>query len=562
MEMERGGIYTCWHYFRKGEVSGQIATLVTLVIAVVFLFVAVTVNISRVAQKKTVTANAADGAAMKLASYLGSYANMLSLNYVNGGVSYCERHYGMLMFGLMTGIFMMFLFPPLVDKIGLGWAAAAGLGVQSLIYYNYVEMPQRIVERLQRQLAALGRDVSFTEQAILYALSNAVDDPVMVVDDRDYDEDGDTGDMISRFAYWYASERMDEIAGVVPEVSEEVQDGIEDFLPILEEFVAEVDGFRGYIEDETRVIYDWDPETGEPVITHPEASGEFLALLEELNELGIELPFWTPGADNEDNSDHVDSLSASLHNFYDFGSSILEQDFESAVASRQYWRPMLYNTGGSGYFEGEGWYHTWARHIVQISGWIGHLYAAHRDIMMTMTPEQAADPGHMEYLLEVRAEIVEAIERLTELQRTLGAFNGDILRFYAATTEVIEESPLLREATYSWEDSLGWHHVRVEASEFTLPSIYIRRHKRWYGSRICVYLLNYTGDVSVDVTRYDQAQDQSYFSNGVTPLWRFRYSTAEAADPSNAEAALAAGIRSSGTARYNFAGLPGIIEAE
>ena len=104
----QGGIYTWWHYFRKGETTGQVATLITLAIAIIFLFVAVTLNISKVGQRKTATAKAADGAAIKLASFIGSYGNKLSWEYLDGKTKKCTKRWGTF-FGILAAVVLTIL---------------------------------------------------------------------------------------------------------------------------------------------------------------------------------------------------------------------------------------------------------------------------------------------------------------------------------------------------------------------------------------------------------------------------------------------------------------------
>ncbi len=55
--------------------KGQIAVIITFVIAVIFLFVAVFINISKVSQVKTTTSTVADRAALGLASQIGSISH-------------------------------------------------------------------------------------------------------------------------------------------------------------------------------------------------------------------------------------------------------------------------------------------------------------------------------------------------------------------------------------------------------------------------------------------------------------------------------------------------------
>ena len=64
--------------------KGQIAVIITFVIAVIFLFVAVFINLSKVSQVKTATSQATDKAALGLASQLGSMSHYYKEKVFNG----------------------------------------------------------------------------------------------------------------------------------------------------------------------------------------------------------------------------------------------------------------------------------------------------------------------------------------------------------------------------------------------------------------------------------------------------------------------------------------------
>ncbi|MBN2097057.1 MAG: hypothetical protein JW714_01110 [Candidatus Omnitrophica bacterium] len=135
------GIYNWWHQFRKGEVTGQVATLITLAIAVIFLFVAVTLNVSKVSQRRTVVGNAADGAALLYASGVGSYANKLSQEYLDGKKEKCETNImGILMLGVAVimavfAIYCIATLPALVPATGatIGAEGVTAVGGEALI---------------------------------------------------------------------------------------------------------------------------------------------------------------------------------------------------------------------------------------------------------------------------------------------------------------------------------------------------------------------------------------------------------------------------------------------
>ncbi|MFH1678665.1 MAG: hypothetical protein ABH914_03500, partial [Candidatus Omnitrophota bacterium] len=72
------GLFSAFHSnIKKKNLPGQVAVIITFVIALIFLFVMVIVNIGRISDIKTQTANLSDKAALSLASELGSYINNL-----------------------------------------------------------------------------------------------------------------------------------------------------------------------------------------------------------------------------------------------------------------------------------------------------------------------------------------------------------------------------------------------------------------------------------------------------------------------------------------------------
>ena len=70
--------------------KGQIAALLTIVIAIVILMIAITINIGKVSQTKTAVNLSADGASLLLASTLSSQATYFSEEYLDGGTHKCK----------------------------------------------------------------------------------------------------------------------------------------------------------------------------------------------------------------------------------------------------------------------------------------------------------------------------------------------------------------------------------------------------------------------------------------------------------------------------------------
>ncbi|MFC1699845.1 TadE/TadG family type IV pilus assembly protein [Candidatus Omnitrophota bacterium] len=577
--MKPSGIYTFWHHFRKDSAGGQIATWVTLIIICIFLFVMVTVNVGRIANRKTMTANAADGASMKLASYLGSYANMLSQKYVEGREEYCQRNYQNLYIVITIIIIVLswgsaYGIGTMLNAGGLSSVVAvAALGLTAYNTYQRVAViPGEIQHALQRQFDRMTFEGSLTEQTIMYALNNSVDDPTEVVDVHDYDEDMDTTDTISAFSYWY----MERVRALADNnvATPGVRQAIANFLPLMEDFANAAEDFRTtFTEDATRPLIvepcdcpDDDPVcdcSEEPlvVLEYAEIDGAFTVLLRELDDLGQTFTFWIRDADTIDNSDQVDDFSSDLYSFYDtfFNAQIglTNATFDEIVDTRQAWIPLLHDPTGT---NTATWHSIFQTHINNIPTWQAEL--------QLMIP--TLDPALGQRVTEaINNPLTPEIDSLEEFRNLMLLFNQDIVDFYNATRE---PEPLIeQEATYSWNDSLGWHHVRVEVSEFQLPRIHVDRESKWYGYKICIQLQPPTGTVWTSVQRYDQSSPISYLSRQ-REFWRSRYvadrgvrdapDEAQNIDPADPDAALAHGIYSYSRVRWYYNLLPEVVNVQ
>lgn len=573
--MYQANVFINWHHFRKDKRGGQVATLLTLVIAIIFLFVVVTLNIGRLSQKKTLTSNAADAAALRLASYLASYGNYLSWTFLKGGTKKCGD----------------WDWTPLVSVLGFfaswwygGWLGYIGMGASGLsAWYSSDVVPDKISEEYEKNFKKLGKDIQFSERAIAYALKMCVDDTEKERDIHDYDKDDDTTDEISRFDGWYMT-RLKALAqeAKAKEAGRAIQ--VECLLDDVERFAGNTDAFRvKQIEDATRatmIEVEGDcPECGDSVqivAAGPPAGivGEIIVLFNELLAEGIELKpdfFWKPGADivedteeNKANFDELDELTARLDNFYLFSlgekNGLITQskaDFDAFAGNYDIWMALLYSEAEEEAVE--AWYDVWQEEISRIDSWRPDLYGVISQLDEDIT-EAKDDAERQEKLLALQERVGGAIQELDKLQDTLSDFNETILVSYLQNQE--ESYAQKRQATYSWQDAIeGWHHVRVETSAFNIPKIKPNKDKDDLGlrSRQCLKLKNYAGSVNVSVIRYDQGVDTTFARK--KPLWKFRYVKDAQAEggkfsPKDPEAALDYGVKSEATVSYTYNKLP------
>lgn len=194
--------------------KSQIATIIVLIIAVIFLFTLMSINLSRVSQKKTAVDNVADSVGLQLASQLGSISTALKQEFeiYKNEIKDCDANWQ-----LMLGVFMVvagiagFIFTAGQS----GWLAAMGVMMaQGAILggallsaqgatIQFVNTNPQAVESMRikmKILSSLQQVIEMPVQAGLFALN---DDPAWVRDDFDMDRDSDTQDLIPRFVKWY-----------------------------------------------------------------------------------------------------------------------------------------------------------------------------------------------------------------------------------------------------------------------------------------------------------------------------------------------------------------------
>lgn len=88
--MDKTFYFIFWQKFKKGKITGQIATLFTLFIAVVILFTVITISIGILSNKKATVDIAADIGTLSMAAQLGSQARYLSETALDGSDDACS----------------------------------------------------------------------------------------------------------------------------------------------------------------------------------------------------------------------------------------------------------------------------------------------------------------------------------------------------------------------------------------------------------------------------------------------------------------------------------------
>jgi hypothetical protein len=178
-----------YQYLRLKNPQGQVAALFIVLIALVFIFMAITINIGRIANFKTALDNAVDGAALMAASGLGSYSRLLYSQTVNkDGDPNCTSYWDYGLLGII-GSSIMFFIPGMQTAAIIGMASS--LGTKTIFDQTRLH---------QRDLMKLDIADSTIQSAILYALQSLVNDTKTITDTYDLDEDSLTTDEISMFS--------------------------------------------------------------------------------------------------------------------------------------------------------------------------------------------------------------------------------------------------------------------------------------------------------------------------------------------------------------------------
>jgi len=228
--------------FRKvaQSTSGQAAVVLILVIAIVLIFYAVSLNFGHMTQVKGMVTVASNTSASMLASSMASYAQSLSETQLGGGRKKCGWT------GIAAILLIIFLliiayfvpaFLPYVSQIIAGIIVAAA----ALVLQVVVVQPG-ITNAWNRMVTkTLSLSNQFTESSIQSALSKTVTDGVNVPDVVDGDGDGlwvadpssspPYADRISRYAAYYTQR--------IKNVGEGPTEVIEAFLEALDEFLHE-----------------------------------------------------------------------------------------------------------------------------------------------------------------------------------------------------------------------------------------------------------------------------------------------------------------------------------
>ncbi|MEW6008968.1 MAG: Tad domain-containing protein [Candidatus Omnitrophota bacterium] len=169
--------------------SGQIATLFIILLAAIFIFIAVTINIGQVAKNKTLASNAADGAALAIGSTLSSVSRAI-VDKLNGHEKDCDVDIWNIV-EYITSIVLIILGEP-----------SGFISLISSMYDNTGPESSQF-KKWASKLVNFSETSQISEQAIQYGMFAIATDPNMSTDSYDSDEDGLNTDKVTDVSLWY-----------------------------------------------------------------------------------------------------------------------------------------------------------------------------------------------------------------------------------------------------------------------------------------------------------------------------------------------------------------------
>jgi hypothetical protein len=239
--------------------KAQIAVIITLVIAVIFLFVLVFLNIAKLSSVKILTAKVADGAALNIASKIGSMSNYLKVNILKGKKEQCQTDW--LAIALIAlGIILLFFCPPVgvtLFAIKIGLVLTLAIGCTALGIWQGITTSQPVRKAIYERFQGMSTYNAAREATLYEALEGLQTDDELLKPwpsgsgwfywDENKDNAYDPGELrydlsdiekmrsqraAGRFFAWYYTRR-------IPRVSnDELKDDIDDFIDALDDHIV------------------------------------------------------------------------------------------------------------------------------------------------------------------------------------------------------------------------------------------------------------------------------------------------------------------------------------
>jgi len=372
--------------------SSQIATILTLVIALIFLFIVMAINLGKISHKKTAISNACDSSALFLASSLGSVANAIKqeIGIYGDSDSACDLNLALIL-GILLVIAAVIATivtagagsPSLLAAVSIASSAIAGsLLIAGEIIAAYTE--PGLMQEIQIKFQNMTAEQRLFEAAMQSSLFVTIDDGNWVPDLYDADRDGRKMpgelDKIPQFSHWYL-QRLN----YLPRVGE-----------LIEAFFQ-----RLFTNDAGTRIFDLDYEDNDPT---KDATFAYLYAGDDADDVDGRIRPWLEG-----------SFKDFLHLMWDSGygvyfekenraltddeldwlieqMSLLEDDLakeiynvskDLLISGFETWPRQFYNTGTEP--EDEDWYDRMGEWMVKIDNWIVELQDMHVQALSCIT---------------------------------------------------------------------------------------------------------------------------------------------------------------------------------
>lgn len=492
--------------------NGQTAVLFTLILMVIFIFMTITINVGMLAERKNHLSNTADAAALLLASRLGSLAHALSQQYVDGQVSI-----GRGLNPALIGEIFTFIISAVTLVVAPNPYSASGLtgsfvGITESTGWSWL---------FGKNLSSPGR---LMEEEIAYALFNTVDDPVKVIDRHDADGDGRIDDQVPRLSVWY-QERMRRLDFSLQDYINDMSDCINSVmvrLALFYELLSERTQSRSLLEDENNHF------PGEYFLGF--MNREFIPLLQDMRDCGYQVSFWQPGDNTQE--DGIDRVLREVNLFRRWILVMIGKTMAVKIRDVDIWGKELYDKElrielrrtGQDESDSDDYYQTMTGYQNALNNWIVELERINQNIRQCAQDSTVVHEDGQAICEGCCCSLSNRVEQAVTKLRWFSSYAGRTMEGalnFINCVDSISDPYLTRHepvVTYSWHDSRGWHHVRIEGTLPVIPNV--REYTRWFQTRRRVEPSS--GEVTCAITRYDQDLDRISFANRL-PFWRFRF---------------------------------------
>jgi len=356
---------------------GQIATILTLIIAAIFVFTVIILNMRKVTQRKAMLDNAADGAALFLASSVGSLGNKLAHEYLgvdkNGNVKTEACNWDIVMLInialLIASIVATILIPGsglvgvaatvanIARSVATGVAIAAGLGLGGNVAHMIAIEPKQF-QNFSLYFKQMTAEQQLLEGAIQYAAFSVMDDTAEVLDKYDDTGNGRTDDKILRLTQAYY-QRLRGLPALGPRINTYFIGPLRSFVSVEEDpdtWEVKKVQIPDYPLAPQRAFGDW-------------LEKDFIDLLQLLENTGYGVSFWGSGDENDD----VDRLISDIADFEKYAYSILAESPDQRLVSFEQWYKQLYpNDDEIGWqmrlVVWQGYLRAWIAELLEIQG--------------------------------------------------------------------------------------------------------------------------------------------------------------------------------------------------